>query len=149
MARSYSEASYGGHQVVSMAKDIGLTTSASLATVDSHTFMYPCKVLSANITFLDAVAGDISTSTVWALAKSTDNATGSVVFSTMGVADDLATATYAAGEVLALTLDGTAANQTFSSGDQVLFQIEGTVDVIVNDVRVDLEIQEVYEQADS
>lgn len=149
MARSYSDNNYGGHQNVSLTKDIGLTTNAALTAVDSYTFMYPAKVLDAQITFLDAVAGDIGTSTVWTLAKSTDNATGNVVFATLGVADPLTTATYAAGEVLAITLDGTAANQTFTSGDQVLFQIEGTVGEIVSDVRVDLEIQEVYEQADS
>jgi len=147
--RSYSNPSYASRQVISLTKNVGLTTNAGLSNVAAHTFMVPSVIIEASMDFHDAVANDLGTSTVWTLAKTTDAGTGSVVFATIGVADALTTCTFDAGTSLAITLDGTAADQAFAAGDAVLFQIEGTVGELVNNVSVNLLIQETFDNADS
>jgi len=145
MSRSYSEASYGGRQIIQLATDVGLTTNAALTTLASHKFLYPCKVVDANMVFIGTGEGAFGTCTVWTLAKSTDLGTGSTVFATIDAAEASDTTTFAKNE----TLDVTVTETTFSAGDSVLFQIEGTVGEIASDVVVNLEVQELFEQADT
>ena len=146
MARSYSSDAYGGHQtIVLRPADVSLTTAASGTTVAAHTFMYPAKVLDCNLTFLAAVAEDLGTSTVWTLAKSLGGTGTAAAFGTIDVSADLATSTYALGA----TIDGSCTETSFVAGDDVLFQIEGTVGSLVSFVQVNIEAQEVFVESDS
>jgi hypothetical protein len=145
MGRSYSDPTYGGKQIITLSGSIAEATAASLATQLAHTCLYPCKVVDANITFPLGFAGDMGTATSATLAKSTDAGTGVTAFCTCDFYSELATCTFAAGEVVSYA----PVETTFSAGDQICFQMEGTVGGIASQIEINLEVTEVFEVADS
>jgi hypothetical protein len=146
MARAYSDQSYGKHQTIKLGPlDISLTTNASATTAMAHRFLYPAKVTGGTVTFLAAVANDLSASTSFLLQKSTDAGTGMSTFGVADIAVNLATSTFAAHESIDMTVTETA----FSAGDEVLFTIEGTVTEYIGKIEVNLEVLETFVESDS
>jgi hypothetical protein len=145
MGRTYSDPSYGARQIITLSGNIAETTAAGLATQLAHTCLYPCKIVDVNINFPLGFAGDMGTATSATLAKSTDAGTGVTAFCTCDFYSELATCTFAAGEVV----NYAPVETTFSAGDQICFQMEGTVGAICSQIEINLEVQEVFENADS
>jgi hypothetical protein len=107
--------------------------------------MHPFRIVDANIIFPLGLAGDLGTSTNITLAKSTDSGTGVTAFCTCDFYSELATCTFAAGE----TVNYAPTQTDFAAGDEVLFQIEGTVGGIFSEISINIEGYELFEQADS
>ena len=145
MARSYSSPSYAGHQRISIDGNVGLATNAGLTAVMGARVMYPCKVLSASVTFPLGLAGDLGTSTACTLNRSTDSGTGLIAFGTCDFYSELATCTFAAGEII----DYTVTETEFNAGDDIIVAIEGTVGEVFTQVSFSLEAQEIFQESDS
>jgi hypothetical protein len=145
MARTYADPTYGGRHTISLPINIGLTTFASSATAVAHQFMYPGKIVDANINIVSAVEGDMGTSTSMLLGLSTDAGTGFTAFCTTDLYSELATCTFATSETVAYA----PTEATFSAGDEVHFRIEGTVGEIMTNIIINLEVQELFEVADT
>lgn len=147
MARSYSDDSYGSHKTISFSGNVTDGTGASATNILGFEFLTPTRVIGGNITLGSAVVEDVSTSTNWLLAKSTDSGTNVTQFATnTAIHEHLVTTTWIAGEVLAFEAL-TATN--FSAGDSVWLQMEGTIGGLIGNIQVNLECIELYEQADS
>ncbi len=145
--RSYSDPSYGAHKTITFAGNVADGTGAAATNILGFTFLTPTRVLGGNITLGSAVEEDLSTSTNWLLAKSTDSGTGVTQFATnTAIHEHLVTTTWLAGEVLAFE-DFTATN--FSAGDSVWLQMEGTIGGLVAAIQVNLECKEIFVQSDS
>jgi hypothetical protein len=145
MARSYSSPSYAGHHTITVAGNVGLHTAAGLSQAIGVRIMYPCKVMSCNLTFPGGLAGDLGTSTSVTINRSTDSGTGLIAFGTCDFYSELATCTFAAGEII----DYTVTETTFNAGDDLLIAIEGTVGEVFTDVLFSFEAVEVFQEADS
>lgn len=140
----YSDSRYGAHQTVRLGPSESLATesNASATTILRHTFMYPCKVVDANV---DLISGgtDLTASTAWTLGSSLAGTGSATAF---GTADLLgATATHADGAVIDMTVTET----TFSAGDDVVFQHEGTTAAQALKTAVNLEVVEVFVESDT
>jgi len=142
MARSYSEASYGGRQNIKFGLHSSVDgTYQSAVSIARYTFMYPAKVVDWNVEIL-AGATDLTNLTNFTIGKSLGG-TGAV--SGFGTADMLgATATHANGTVV----DASATETSFVAGDDVVLQGLGTVGHAMV-IKPNLEIQEVFTQGDT
>jgi hypothetical protein len=145
MSRTYSDPTYGSRHTLVMSGNVGLHTAAALANALALRVMYPCKVTTCALTFPGGLAGDLGTSTSATLNRSTDSGTGLIAFGTCDFYSELATCTFAGGEVVDYTITET----TFNAGDDIILAIEGTVGEVFTDVNFAFEAIEVFQQADS
>lgn len=138
MTRTYSDPSYGARRTISfITTDLIASTDE---TVGAHTFMFPCKVIDANICHINA-ATDLKEGTVWTLEKSLG---GTGTLAAFGTADLLlATATVSPGD----TVDCTVTETSFVAGDDVELVLDG--EAAGGLIQVNLEVVEEYAQADS
>ena len=147
-SRQYSDPTYGGHHTVSFITDDILTaTNASEAAVGAVKFMFPCQVISANITAV-STCEDLTTATGWVLSHRLAGATGCTAF---GTADLLgATAAWAPGAFIDdFTQTGAGGlPMTFASGDECVLELEGTSEV-AGVFQVNLEVVENFVESDT
>lgn len=150
--RSYSDASYGGHSVITLNTWTGATTTtATNASIASHRFMFPARLVSARLKFggteLSSGATDLTQATEWQLFKSTDSGTG--LEAVLGTADALgATGTWLVDDpgLNQVDFDLTATN--FAEGDLVILASEYSLDDPLN-ITCELEIFEKFVENDS
>lgn len=143
MARAYADPGYGAKHDLNMGNKGSIDgTYQSAVEVVRYTFMYPCKVVKWNLAWLTG-GTNFGADVFFYLGKS---AGGTGAVSSVGTADPLqGTGTYADATVLAGTIDATTA---FSTGDQLVFQVIGTVG-LASVVEPHVMIQEAFEVADS
>ena len=142
MSRTYSDQTYGGHVDLPMGNKGSIDGTYQSATdVVRNTFMFPAKVIDANLSILTG-GTDLGADVFFYLGKS---AAGTGAVTVIGTFDPLqGTGTHADASVL----DATVTETSFSAGDDLVFQAVGTIGhaMIVNP---HVEIVEVFEVADS
>jgi hypothetical protein len=144
MARQYSDDSYGSRKNVSLVSGGSVDgTYQSAVDILRHTFMFPAKVVDWNVAIGLVGGTDLGADVYGYLGKSLGG-TGAV--SVIGTWDTLqGTGTYAAASVSDCAVD---AETSFTAGDDLVFQLIGTVGHAIN-LAVNAEVIEVFEQADS
>lgn len=142
MARSYGDSGYGSRKILSMASNGSMDgTYQSAVDIIRHTFMFPVTVKDWNLS-LSAGGTDFTNLTLLAIGKSLGG-TGSVT--AFGTCDILgATGTHASASVI----DASATETSFTAGDDVVFQMTGTVGHALSGT-VHIEYVETFENADS
>jgi hypothetical protein len=122
MSRTYSDQSYGDRKVVSLFSNGSIDgTYQSAVDVIRHTFMFPAKVVDWNVA-VGLVGGTDLGADVYGYLGYSLGGTGAVT--AIGTWDTLqGTGTHAGPSVI----DQTATETSFVAGDDLVFQLIGTV----------------------
>ena len=122
MAKRYSDDSYGSRKAVTMVPGASVDgTYQSAVDVIRHTFMFPAKVVDWQVA-VGLVGGTDLGADVYGYLGYSLGGTGAVT--AIGTWDTLqGTGTHAGGSVI----DQTVTETSFVSGDDLVFQLIGTV----------------------
>ena len=151
--RSYSDPSYGGHRVITFGGLSGATqTLATNGVYACHQFMFPARLLSANLRFggcaVDSGITDMTSMSEFQLFRSTDS--GSGLETVLGTYDPgLATGTHLQSDAaLTVMICDNLTETNFDAGDFLIFTVEGDWDDPIN-MSIEAEVIEKFQQADS
>jgi len=151
--RTYSDPSYGGHKVITFGGISGATqTLATNGVYACHQFMFPARLLSANLRFGgDGIASgitDMTSMSEFQLFKSTDS--GSNLEAVLGTFDPgLATGTHLMEDAaLSVMICDNLTETDFDTGDFLIYTVEGDWDDPIN-MSIEAEVFEKFSNDDN